>query len=112
MPGLAYTPMCECTSMRPGVTQRPFASMTRAPSGAASELPTASIFPPTISTSPSSMRVPVPVSTVAPRISVGGLGAGAYVEEKGARPARRRIGRCRDGVRRLRRGLRLCGARR
>ena len=33
------------------------------------------------------MRVPVPVSTVAPRISVGGLGAGTYVDEKGARPA-------------------------
>ena len=77
MPGLAYTPMCECTSMRPGVTQRPFASTMRAPSGAASALPTAWIFPPAISTSPLSMRVPVPVSTVAPRINVGGPGAGA-----------------------------------
>ncbi len=63
--------------MRPGVTQRPAASTTRAPSGAASAVPTAWTRPPTISTSPLSMRAPVPVSTVAPRISVGGLGAGA-----------------------------------
>ena len=35
-PGLAYTPRCECTSMSPGVTQRPFASITRAPAGALS----------------------------------------------------------------------------
>src|SRR5688500_7684714 len=79
--------MCEWMSMRPGVTQRPFASTMRAPSGAASALPIAWILPPTISTSPSSMRVPVPVSTVAPRINVGGLGAGEEVEEKGARLA-------------------------
>src|SRR5512139_738755 len=42
--GLAYTPRCECTSMRPGVTQRPCASTTVAPS-VASPAPTATILP-------------------------------------------------------------------
>ncbi len=83
-PGLAYTPRCECTSIRPGVTQRPLASTMRAPSGAASvRCRPPGRVPSTISTSPSSMRAPVPVSTVAPRISVGGLGIGRVGRREG-----------------------------
>ena len=61
------------------------------------------------------MRVPVPVSTVAPRIRVGGLDSGSYVEAKG-RATSPRVGRTGGGrcLRlgrnwRLGRGLRLRG---
>src|SRR5687768_16246595 len=83
-PGLGYTPRWECTSINPGVTQRPFASITVAPAGAVSCVPTPAILPSTMSTSPLSMRVPVPVSTVAPRISVGVERGIVYVEANGA----------------------------
>src|SRR5687768_999529 len=83
-PGLGYTPRCECTSIKPGVTQRPLASITVAPAGALSWLPMDAILPSTISTSPLSMRVPVPVRMVAPRISVGFALAALYVEAYGA----------------------------
>ena len=74
-PGLAEAPMCECTSIRPGVTHRPLASITCAPEGEDNDCPTAVIRPFSISTSPPSMRVPVPVRIVALRIRVGGLGS-------------------------------------
>ena len=76
-PGLGYTPRCECTSMMPGVTQRPVPSTTWASAGALSPLPTAAILPSCISTSALSSRSPLPVSTVALRISTGGEGTGA-----------------------------------
>ena len=71
-PGLAYTPRCECTSMMPGVIHLPAASTTVAPSGACRPRPTAATRPSASSTSASSRRSPVPVSTVAWRNSTGG----------------------------------------
>src|SRR5919108_2376019 len=44
-PGAAYTPMCECVSMTPGVTNLPLPSITTASDGASTEVPTATIFP-------------------------------------------------------------------
>src|ERR1700733_1263736 len=72
-------------SMIPGVTHRPWASMTSAPVGADKFCPTALTRPLTMRTSVPSSRVPVPVSTVALRINVGGLGGISYIEEYGAR---------------------------
>ncbi len=69
--------------MIPGVTQRPFASITRAPAGALRFGPTASILPFAINTSAPSSRVPVPVSTVAPRINVAVAAPARYVDGYG-----------------------------
>ena len=71
-PGLGYTPRCECTSMMPGVTHLPVPSTRVASAGACSAVPTATILPSRSSTSASSRRWPVPVSTVACWISTGG----------------------------------------
>src|SRR5688500_4682261 len=45
VPGLGYTPRCECTSIRPGVTHLPVPSRVTAPAGATSPWPTATISP-------------------------------------------------------------------
>ena len=60
-------------SMMPGVTQRLLPSTTVALAGALRLAPTALILPSTISTSALSSRVPVPVRTVAFRMSVAPL---------------------------------------
>ena len=75
VPGDGYTPRCECTSMTPGVIQRPLASTIVAPS-ALRPLPTAWILPSLIRTSALSRRSPVPVSTVAPVSRVVSPGSG------------------------------------
>ncbi len=74
--GSAKSPSWEWTSMMPGVTQRPCASITCAPVGATSLLPRATTFPFWSSRSSSSKRWPRPSSTTAPRISTSVLGAG------------------------------------
>src|SRR5690606_24335859 len=79
VPGLGYTPRCECTSISPGVTHLPVPSTVIAPAGADRPWPTATISPPANSTSAPSRRVPVPVSTVALVISTGGAAMTAYV---------------------------------
>ena len=73
-PGLGYTPRCECTSIRPGVTHLPWPSTIVLSGGASSWRPTATTLPFCSSTSASSRRSPVPVSTVAPRNSTGAEG--------------------------------------
>src|ERR1700689_5389376 len=82
--GDGNAPRCECTSIRPGVTQRPLASMMRVPASAGSVWPTALILPSTISRSALSRRAPAPSRMVALRISVGGLAATRYVEGYGS----------------------------
>jgi len=74
--GEGYTPRWECGSMMPGVTQRFCASTTAAPAGGAMPLPTWAILWFCTSTSPSSMRLPVPVSTVACWISTASAAGG------------------------------------
>ena len=59
--------------MMPGVTHLPWASMMRASAGAVRPLPIDCICPLLINTSAPSRRSPVPVRTVAPWISTGGL---------------------------------------
>ena len=73
--GAGYTPRCECTSIIPGVTHIPCASITTIFSATKFE-PIASIFPSLRMRSVFSKRSPLPVSTVAPRNSVGNEGIG------------------------------------
>src|SRR6185503_16702509 len=51
-PGAGYTPMCECTSIIPGVTYLPVPSITVASGGAVTDVPTAAILPSRKSTEP------------------------------------------------------------
>ncbi|KAG1535572.1 hypothetical protein G6F50_015273 [Rhizopus delemar] len=73
-PGLGYTPRCECTSISPGVTHLPWASMRVTPASACSRWPTATMRPSRSSTSALSRRWQAPVSTVAFWISTGASG--------------------------------------
>ncbi len=62
--------MCECASMMPGVTKRPFASTMSAPAGmAVLASPTAAILPSRNTTVPFWIVPRVTVSTVPPRIA-------------------------------------------
>src|SRR5213080_3269989 len=45
VPGAAYTPICECVSITPGVTHLPVPSTTVASLGASTFVPTATIRP-------------------------------------------------------------------
>ena len=71
--GTGETPMCECGSMMPGVTNLPRASTTTAPAGGGgpSPSPTAAISLPIIKTKPGSKRWPAAVITVACWTSTG-----------------------------------------
>ncbi len=60
--------------MIPGVTHLPWPSMTVAPAGTATSLPTATILPPENTTVPPSICSPVAVRTVAPTTAVGAEG--------------------------------------
>src|SRR6266849_10333479 len=64
-PGAGYTPMCECTSMMPGVTYFPVPSITNASGGAVTDAPTAAIFPSRNSTEPFGIKAPAAVIIVA-----------------------------------------------
>src|SRR3989442_4492667 len=75
VPGAAYTPRCEWSSISPGVTYLPVPSTTTAPGGGASTFaPTATIRPSLSRIDPLEISWPVAVMIVALRISTGGLG--------------------------------------
>src|SRR5882724_6246484 len=67
VPGAAYTPTCEWSSISPGVTYLPVPSTTTASAGASTFAPTATIRP--------SLSRIVPL-----RIRTGGLGCRVYVD--------------------------------
>jgi hypothetical protein len=72
--GAAYTPRCECASIRPGVTNLPVPSTTRAPPGAVTlaSAPSASIAPLLRTIAPSVIVWPSAVMIVAWRITMTG----------------------------------------
>ena len=74
VPGAAYTPRCEWSSISPGVTYFPVPSTTTAPAGASTLVPIATIFPSFIRSDPFAISCPVAVMIVAWRITTGGLG--------------------------------------
>ena len=74
VPGAAYTPRCEWSSISPGVTYFPVPSTTPASAGASTFSPTATILPSLSRTDPLRISCPVAVMMVAFRISTGGLG--------------------------------------
>ena len=83
-PGAGYTPMCECTSMIPGVTYFPVPSITNASAGATIFVPTAAIFPSRNRIDPFAIVGPAAVNIVAFRISVVRRGKGLYVLGNGS----------------------------
>src|SRR5690348_18005015 len=80
VPGAAYTPMCECTSMIPGVTYFPVPSTTTASAGAVTAAPTATIRPSLNRIEPLAISSPAAVMIVAFLITTGGLGCRLYVD--------------------------------
>ncbi len=73
VPGAAYTPRCEWSSIRPGVTYLPVPSTTTASAGASTFAPTATIRPSLSRIEPLAISCPVAVMIVALRITTGGL---------------------------------------
>ncbi len=70
---IGYTPMCECVSMRPGVTNLPAPSITIDPVGAGrSPSATTAILPLSRMMVPPTIVLPVPSMSVAPWITTGG----------------------------------------
>src|SRR5881628_1913497 len=80
VPGAAYTPRCEWSSIKPGVTYFPVPSTTTAPAGASTFAPTATIRPSLSTIEPLGISWPVAVMIVPLRIKTGGLGCRAYVD--------------------------------
>src|SRR5574341_176876 len=80
VPGAAYTPRCECVSIRPGVTYLPVPSTTPASAGAVTVAPSAVILPSCSKIEPFGISWPVAVMIVALRIRTGGLGWRRYVD--------------------------------
>ncbi|PYP95479.1 MAG: hypothetical protein DMD34_06690 [Gemmatimonadetes bacterium] len=86
VPGAAYTPIWEWSSIRPGVTNFPVPSTTTAPVGTSTFAPTATILPSLNAIEPVGISCPVAVMIVALRITTGGLGWRTYVEGYCSRP--------------------------
>src|SRR5216684_3897048 len=80
VPGAAYTPRCEWSSISPGVTYLPVPSTTTAPEGASTFAPTATIRPSLNRIEPLGISWPVAVMIVALRIRTGALGCRTYVD--------------------------------
>src|SRR6266513_1377258 len=80
VPGAAYTPRCEWSSISPGVTYLPVPSTTTASAGASTFVPTATIRPSLSRIEPLGISGPVAVMIVALRITTGGLRCRAYVD--------------------------------
>src|SRR5439155_391167 len=74
VPGAAYTPRCEWSSIKPGVTYLPVPSTTTASAGACTVAPTATMRPSLNRIEPLAISCPAAVRIVALRISTGGLG--------------------------------------
>src|SRR5207247_10595591 len=87
VPGAAYTPIWEWSSIRPGVTNFPVPSTTTAPVGTSTFAPTATILPSLNAIEPVGISCPVAVMIVALRITTGGLGWRTYVEGYWSRPS-------------------------
>src|SRR5687767_4859521 len=83
-PGAAYTPMCECVSTIPGVTNLPAPSITIASAGASTDAPTAAILPSRSRIAPFTMRGPTAVQMVTFRMTVARDGNGVYVLGNGS----------------------------
>src|SRR6266550_1225429 len=80
VPGAAYTPRCECSSISPGVTYLPVPSTITASAGASTFSPTATMRPSLKVITPFRISWPVAVMIVALRIATGGLGWRRYVD--------------------------------
>ena len=74
VPGAAYTPRWECSSISPGVTYFPVPSTTTASAGASTFAPTATMRPSLRTIDPLGISWPAAVMIVALRINTGGLG--------------------------------------
>src|SRR5881394_2093848 len=74
VPGAAYTPRCECSSISPGVTYFPVPSTTTASAGASTFAPTATMRPSLRTIDPFGISWPAAVMIVALRIKTGGFG--------------------------------------
>src|SRR2546430_472632 len=86
VPGAAYTPIWEWSSIGRGVTIFPFPSTTPAPVGTWPFAPTATILPSLNAIEPLGISCPVAVMIVALRITTGGFGWRTYVEGYCGRP--------------------------
>ncbi len=80
VPGAAYTPRCEWSSISPGVTYLPVPSTTTASAGGSTFAPTATMRPSLNRMAPVGISWPVAVMIVAFRIRTGGLGWRWYVD--------------------------------
>src|SRR5262245_42570241 len=79
VPGAAYTPRCEWSSIIPGVTNLPVPSTTVASAGAVTAAPTAIMRPSRSRMDPFEITCPVAVMIVALRINTGALACRWYV---------------------------------
>src|SRR6266705_4843844 len=80
VPGAAYTPRWECTSMMPGVTYLPVPSTTIASAGACTLAPTATMRPSLNRIEPLAISWPAAVMIVAFLMSTGALACRWYVD--------------------------------
>src|SRR5207249_2033184 len=97
VPGAAYTPRCEWSSIKPGVTYFPVPSTTATSAGASTFSPTATIRPSLSRMDPLRISCPVAVMMVALRISTGGLGPHHAARRRRAHVHHKRHARARHG---------------